>query len=168
MLSTTAITTLNLLIGEDVVDHIVNVHFVTDGGSNYAEIIDELLKNFPCLAFREDWMQGPDVIPEQSLRHGEGNGSTSVDPMKPSGHGWGCPASGGNGVAMSIHRLAVAAASRRAWTCDSKTDVGKGVSQKSILYQKRVFQSAMKNSPAILASAATSWARMASVSVLSS
>ena len=93
MLSTTAITTLNLLIGEDVVDHIVNVHFVTDGGSNYAEIIDEVLKNFPCLAFREDWMQGPDVIPEQSLRHGEGNGSTSVDPMKPSGHGWGCPAS---------------------------------------------------------------------------
>ena len=59
-----AITTTNLLLYKDIVDDIGNIDFVGDGGGDNSEVIDEFLKIFPCLAFREDGMQGPEVVPK--------------------------------------------------------------------------------------------------------
>ena len=59
---TTDTTTTGLLIGEDITNYSIKADFFADGGDNYAEVIGELLKIFPRLAFREGWMQGLEVI----------------------------------------------------------------------------------------------------------
>ena len=59
---TTDTTTTGLLIGEEITNYSIKADFFADGGGNYAEVIDELLKIFPPLAFREDWMQGLEVV----------------------------------------------------------------------------------------------------------
>ena len=57
LISTSYYYHYNLLIGkENIVDYIVNVDLIADGGGNSVEIVDKLFKVLPRLALGEDRM----------------------------------------------------------------------------------------------------------------
>ena len=90
-----ATTITGLLIGEDITNYSIEAKFSADGGRNFVEVVDDLLKIFPCFAFREDWVQGLEVIFGQCPpRRGRRRLLDELHNRQHTKHGWGCTADG--------------------------------------------------------------------------
>ena len=74
-------TTAGLVVSQDIANYCVETDILANGGGHHVRIVDEFFKIFPCFTFWEDSMQSPEVMPGQSLHHGEGDGSALMDSM---------------------------------------------------------------------------------------